>query len=85
LAALGLGGDRSSSGGRRLNGGLRRLGGKSSDRGEQLPAVADRCNPETDEVIGRQLGQNLGIDVVGGEFSGVLFEPEPAQPVGDVG
>jgi hypothetical protein len=85
LAPLGLGGDRSSGGGRRLRGGLRRLGAKSGYRGEQLPPVADRCNPEADEIIGRQLRQNLAVDVVGGEFRDVLFEPEPAQPIGDVG
>jgi hypothetical protein len=46
--------------------------------------MADRCDAEADQIIDRQLWQNAGVDVVGGEGRRILFQAEPAQPVGDI-
>src|SRR5208282_6363598 len=44
--------------------------------------MPDRCDAETDQIIGHQLRQHSGVDVVGGEGRRILLEPEPAQPFG---
>jgi len=42
--------------------------------------MADRGDAEADQIIGGQLGQDLAVDVVGGEGRRVVPETEPAQP-----
>jgi hypothetical protein len=42
--------------------------------------MADRGHAQADQVVGRQLRQDLGIDIVVAERWLVLFEPQPAQP-----
>ncbi len=80
LAALG------SRDGRRRGGGLgRRAAAHRGDRGEQPAAVADRGDAETDQVLGRQRGQDVGVDVVVAECGLILPKAEPAQPLRDIG
>jgi hypothetical protein len=50
------------------------------DRLEQLAAVADRGHAKADQVIGRQLRQHLGIDIVVAESGLVSLEAQVAQP-----
>ena len=50
------------------------------DRLEQLAPVADRGDPDRDQVLGGELGQKLGIDVVGGERAGVALQSQVSQP-----
>ena len=42
--------------------------------------MADRRHADADQVVGRQLGQHLGVDIVVAECRRVLFKPQPAQP-----
>ena len=81
LPPLGLAGDRGGSG-RCCD--LRRFAAQSGERGQQLPAVADRSDAEAKQIIRRQFGQHFCVDVVGGEGRCVLLETEPAQPVSDI-
>ena len=46
--------------------------------------MADKIDAQILEVVGRQLAQDLGIDRVIVECRGVLFEPQPSQPIGDL-
>ena len=62
----------------------RRCSAERSDRGQQLAAMADRGHADADQVVGRQLRQHLGVDVVVAERLLVLLEPQTAQPGCDV-
>ena len=57
---------------------------QGGDRGEQLAPVADRGDAELAQVVGRQLGQDVGVDVVVAERLLVLAQAQPAQPSPDV-
>jgi hypothetical protein len=46
--------------------------------------MADKVDAQILEVVGRQLAQDLGIDRVIVECRGVLCEPQPSQPIGDL-
>jgi len=46
--------------------------------------MADKGNTQFLEVVGRQFAQDLAIYRVIVEGRHVLFEPQPAQPRGDV-
>ena len=50
------------------------------DRGKQLAAVADRGDANPDQVIGRQIGDDLGVNVVLAERLLVLPQAETVQP-----
>jgi len=43
----------------------RRTVPKGGNRRQPLPAVSDRSDAEADQVIGRQLGQNVAVDDAG--------------------
>jgi hypothetical protein len=43
-----------------------------------------RCNAKPDQVVSGKFGQNFAIDVVFEERIRILFEPQAAQPVGDL-
>jgi hypothetical protein len=64
--------------------GLRCSAAEGSDRCQQFAAMPDRRNAEPGQIIRRQLGQHLAIDVVGRKGLGILPETEPSQPVGDI-
>ena len=53
---------------------------QSADRGEQLTAVANRGDAKRDQVLGREVSQDLGIDVVLAERLLVLTQPQTTQP-----
>ena len=55
-----------------------------SDRVEQLAPVADRGDAELLQVVGREAGQDLGVDLVVAERLLVPPQAEPAQPSPDV-
>ena len=59
-------------------------GPQGGDGVEQLAPVADRGDAEAAQVVGRQLGQDLGVDVVVAERLLVLAQAQPAQPSPDV-
>jgi hypothetical protein len=42
--------------------------------------VADRSHPDADQVLRRQLRQNLGIDIVVAERGYIAFEAQALQP-----
>jgi hypothetical protein len=44
--------------------------------------MADKADTQIPEVVGRQLGQDPGIDRVILECRCVLFEPQASQPIG---
>jgi hypothetical protein len=62
----------------------REVRSQRGDRGQQLAPVADKVDAQILEVVGRQLAQDRGIDRVIVECRGVLFEPQPSQPIGDL-
>ena len=62
----------------------RRGRGQRRDRVEQLAAVADRHHAEFLQVVGRQPGQDFGVDLVVAERLFVLPQAEPAQPGPDL-
>src|SRR5215469_4421066 len=47
--------------------------------------MTDRGDAEANQIIGGQLRQNFAVDVVVTEGGGILFESQPAQPIGDLG
>ena len=55
-----------------------------SNCSEELAAMADRRHADADQVVGGQLGQYLGVDIVVAESLLVLLEPQTAQPGCDV-
>ena len=57
---------------------------QGGDGGEQLAPVADRGDAEADQVVGRQIGQDLGVDIVVTERLLVLAQAQPVQPSPDV-
>ena len=83
LAPLSRGGDRSRLG-CCLGDGLWSSAAKRGDRRQQLAPMPDRRDAEPGQIIGRQFGQDLGVDVAGREGRRILPETEPAQPVGDI-
>jgi hypothetical protein len=46
--------------------------------------VADRGDAQLAEILGGQPPQDRIVDVIVAESCGVLFEPQPAQPIGDL-
>jgi hypothetical protein len=50
------------------------------DRGKQLAAVAHRGDANPDQIVGRQVGKDLGINVVLAERLFVLPQPQTVQP-----
>ena len=42
--------------------------------------MADRRHAHADQVVGGQLGQHLGVDIVVTECRRILFKAQPAQP-----
>jgi hypothetical protein len=54
--------------------GLRSQGG---DRGQQLAPVTDRGHADADQVVGRQLRQYLGIDIIVVKCRRVSSSPSP--------
>ena len=46
--------------------------------------MADRHHADLPEILGRQVGQHLFVDLVCEERRLVLFEPETAEPGRDV-
>jgi hypothetical protein len=65
-------------------GGSGRCGTERGNRGEQFSAVADRDYADADQIFGRQLRQDLGVDIVVAERLLVSFEPQAVQPGCDV-
>jgi hypothetical protein len=63
---------------------VRFRGPQSGNRRKQSAAVADRADPETDKIVGRQLRQQFRVDVVLAEGPLVLLEPQASQPNRDV-
>ena len=87
LPAFGLGAELGYRGApsSRSNG---RLGAERDDGGEQLAAVADRGHAKADQVVGRQLPQYLGVDIVIKErrarsARGPSFAATPLRPCDD--
>ena len=64
--------------------GLTTYAPSAANRVEQPPAMANRCDAQVAQILGRQPAQNLPVDVVGTERRRVFFEPELAQPLHDV-
>ena len=64
--------------------GAREVRSQRGDRGQQLAPMADKIDAQILQIVGRQLAQDLGIDRVIVECRGVLFEPQPSQPIGDL-
>src|SRR6185437_2425457 len=54
------------------------------ERGEQFAAMPDRGDPQPGQILGGQLGEDLGVDVIVAKRRGVLVEAEAAQPLGDI-
>ena len=52
--------------------------------GEQLAAMADRGDAEPDQILGRKVHEDLGVDVVLPERLFVLSQPQATQPSRDV-
>ena len=75
-------GEEAAVGGRDWQGrGLRHIGrANGGNRGKELAAVADRTHPDADQVLRRQLRQNLGIDIVVAEGGLVSPQSQAAQP-----
>ena len=46
--------------------------------------MADRAYPETNEIVGRYVGEDICLDVILSECLRVLFEPQSAQPISDI-
>ena len=42
--------------------------------------MADRGHADADQVVGRQLGQHFGIDIVVAERRHIALKAQPAQP-----
>jgi hypothetical protein len=61
-----------------------RIAGERGDRTEQPAAMADRGDAELAQILGRQLRQNLAVDVIVAEVRRILLKPEPAQPFGQI-
>jgi hypothetical protein len=80
--ALGQMPGRAGRDGPRRRGLARRL--QLGDRGEQLLAVAERCDPELLQVVRRQRAQDVGVDVVRRECLRVSAEAVVLQPGADV-
>ena len=83
LSAFGIGGRRHKVGCDSRDG-SGRAGAQRSNSIEQLSAMPDRGDAEILQIFGRQARQNSGIDRVIAECGGVLFEPQLAQPIGDL-
>jgi hypothetical protein len=50
------------------------------DSAQELATMTDRCDSEADQIVRRQLRQNLNINVVVEKCALVLLQPEPAEP-----
>jgi hypothetical protein len=46
--------------------------------------MSDRGYANAGQVVGRQLRQHLGVDIILAQRGRVLFEPEAAQPFGHI-
>jgi hypothetical protein len=84
LSAFGLGGSRCIGWHRRHDGGGSRAGGRrGTKRGngvEQLAPVADRGHANANQVVGSQLPQYLGVDIVIAEGRRIALEAQILQP-----
>jgi hypothetical protein len=83
LAPLSFGRDRSRRG-CCLGDGPWSSAAKRGDRRQQLAPMADRRDPEANQILGRQLGQYLPVDVVSRKGRRILPEPETPQPFGAI-
>jgi predicted nuclease with RNAse H fold len=57
---------------------------QSADCAEQLTAMANRGDSMGDQIFGREVGQDLSINVVLAERLLVLSQPQATQPDRDV-
>jgi hypothetical protein len=64
--------------------GAREVRSQRGDRGQQLAPMTHEIDAQILQVISRQLAQDLGIDGVIVKCRGVLFEPQPSQPIRDL-
>ena len=72
-------------GGARRGGGCSRVArAQGGDRVEQLAPVANRGHAEADQVVRREPGQQLGVDVVVAERRGVAPQAQAFEPSRDV-
>jgi hypothetical protein len=78
LSTLGVGRRRCKGWRRRYGHG--RVGAEGADGGEELTPVADRGHADADQIVGRQMRQHLGIDIVLAKRTLVLFETQALQP-----
>ena len=46
--------------------------------------MADRSDPDIPDVLGGQAPQDLGVNRVVAKRRHILFEAQPAQPIGDI-
>jgi hypothetical protein len=69
---------------RRWRNGRHQSRAQGSNGGKQLAAVADRGDTETDQVFGREVSQDLGIDIVLAERLLISSQPQTAQPSRDI-
>ena len=53
-------------------------GAECRDGGKELATMADRGHADGDQVVGRQVRQDVAVDIVVVECGRVLFEPQPA-------
>ena len=53
------------------------------DRRQQFAPVADRSNAKSDEIVRRQLGQDIAVDIVIAKGLRILLKPQSLQPVAD--
>ena len=83
LSALGIGWRRRIAD-CRCYGGSRRVGAECGNGVEQPPAMAYQGNAEFFQILGCQACQQFGVNSVIAECWGVLFEPQLAQPIGDL-
>ncbi len=83
LTPLGIAGSGGRHG-RGLGDALRHAAAKGGDRGQQFATMTDRRDAEADQIVGGQLRQNLGVDIVGGEGQRILLETERVQPVSHI-
>jgi hypothetical protein len=69
---------------RRVRGRVREGAAQSSDRFQELAAMADRRDAKIPQILGRQARQNLHVDRILAEGRLVLREPQPPEPLRDL-
>jgi hypothetical protein len=60
-----------------------RLAGRGDDRREQSVSVADRSDADVSQIVGRQLGEHIGVNLVVSELLLVFSEAENVKPFAD--